>query len=324
MKVGYFAAHELYSPDELLEHVRAADRAGFHSVWSSDHIHPWWDTDAECGAAWPWLGAALSETDAARIGTGVTPPIARYHPGMIAQTFATLGAMASGRVHLALGTGEAMNETPLGFDWPPYEERRNRLIDACEIIHRLWDGGFTTYDGHYWHVDTCKLYTLPDDRVPLYIAGNGPKTARVAGEYADGFYTIPDIETFQDELAPALREGAEAANRDPDDIDIIRHFGLSYGEDYDKALEHAGFWRGPRAIGFHQDIHDPREIEKRGRELSLDVMEDAWLITDDLDDINRVLERHEEAGFDEVVFQASSSPSQRNYIEGLAELGWLE
>lgn len=324
MKVGYFAAHELYPPEELLEYVSAADKAGFHTVWSSDHMHPWWDTGAHCGAAWPWLGAALAETMSVRLGTGVTPPIARYHPGIIAQTFATLGTMYPSRVHLALGTGEAMNETPLGFNWPPYEERRKRLIDACEIIHGLWDGGFIDYEGHYWDVDTCKLYTLPQERIPLFIAGNGPKTARVAGRYADGFYTIPDIDTYREELAPALQEGAEAANRDPKEIDIIRHFGLSYGKDYDQALQHAGFWRGPRAIGFHQDIHDPREIERRGRELPLESMEDAWLITDDPADINEVLERHEEAGFDEIVFQASSCPSQIDYIDTIAELGWLD
>lgn len=324
MRVGYFAAHERYAPDTLLDHVEAADSAGFHSVWTSDHIHPWWDTDAHCGAAWPWLGAALERAPSIRMGTGVTPPMARYHPGMVAQTFATLGAMYPGRVHLAIGTGEAMNETPFGYDWPPYEERRKRLVDACEIIHRLWDGGFHDYDGHYWEIDTCKLYTLPDERIPLYIAGNGPRTARVAGRYADGFYTIPDIETYEETLAPALEEGAEEAGRDPDDIARIRHFGLSYGEDYDEALESAGFWRGPRAIGFHQDIHDPREIERRGRELSLGAMEDAWLITDDPDDINDVLKRHEDAGFDEVVFQASSCPSQEDYIEAVADLGWFD
>lgn len=324
MEVSYFAAHEKYGPDTLLEYVRAADQAGFDSVWTSDHIHPWWDTDAHCGAAWPWLGSALEQTSETRIGSGVTPPIARYHPGMIAQVFATLGAMYPGRTHLAIGTGEAMNETPLGYEWPPYEERRKRLVDACEIIHRLWDGGFHDYDGHYWDVDTCKLYTLPDERVPLYIAGNGPKTAYVAGQYADGFYTIPDIDTYKEKLAPALRDGAEEMGRDPGEIKTIRHFGLSYDEDYDAALKGAGFWRGPRAIGFHQPIHDPREIEKQGRELSLDVMEDAWLITNDPDDIHEVLKRHEEAGFDEIVFQASSCPSQKGYIEMMSDLGCLD
>ncbi len=120
MDIGYFAAHEQYSPMKLLDHVGQAENAGFDTAWTSDHIHPWWHTDAHCGAAWPWMGSALERTKSVRVGTGVTPPIARTHPGMIAQTFATLGAMYPGRVHVALGTGEAMNEVPLNYQWPDY------------------------------------------------------------------------------------------------------------------------------------------------------------------------------------------------------------
>ena len=170
MDIGFFAAHEQHSPADLLEHVVRAESVGYDTVWTSDHVHPWWHTDAHCGAAHPWLGAALERTNHVRMGTGVTPPIARYHPGFLAQTFATLGAMYPGRVHLALGTGEAMNEVPLGYDWVEYPERRRRLIDACEIIGRLWDGGFVDYDGEYWGVNDMNLYTRPDERVPLYVA----------------------------------------------------------------------------------------------------------------------------------------------------------
>ena len=79
MDIGYFAAHEQYGPNTLVAHVERAERAGFDTVWTSDHVHPWWHTDAHCGAALPWMGAALERTDDVRIGTGVTPPIARYH-----------------------------------------------------------------------------------------------------------------------------------------------------------------------------------------------------------------------------------------------------
>lgn len=318
MDIGFFAAHEEYDPTELLDLVERADDAGFDTVWTSDHIHPWWDTDAECGSAWPWMGSALDRTESVRIGTGVTPPIGRYHPGMIAQQFATLGAMYPGRVHCALGTGEAMNEMPLGYDFPPYDERRRRLIDACEIIHGLWDGGFHDYDGHYWNVDTTKLYTLPDERVPLYIAGNGPRTAKVAGRYADGFLTLQDPDTYREKLVPALEAGAEEAGRDPDYIRRIQQGFVSYADDYDAALDAVGFWRGPAAVGFDRDVYDPRVIEAEGRKIDSEEMRDTWLVTTDVDDVHAYLGEFRDAGFDEVEIH-SASPDQRAYIDTMAE-----
>lgn len=314
MDIGYFAAHEQYGPLTLVDHVARAERVGFDTVWTSDHIHPWWHTDAHCGAALPWMGATLERTDDVRIGTGVTPPIARYHPGFLAQAFATMGAMYEGRVHLALGTGEAMNESPLGYDWPSYPERRKRLVDACEIVHRLWDGGFHTYDGHHWSIDTMRLYTLPEERVPLYVAGNGPRTTEVAGRYADGFLTLVDVDTYEDDLVPALEAGADRADRDPDGIRRIRQLLISYHPDYDRALESTGFWRGPPAVGFDQAIHDPREIEQAGRDLPMSEMEDEFFVTDDPADVREKLAELEAAGFDEVEL-LSSSPDQETFIE---------
>lgn len=314
MEIGYFTAHEQYDPTTLLRHASLAEEAGFDTVWTSDHVHPWWHTDAQCGAAWPWLGAALESTDSVRIGTGVTPPIARYHPGTIAQVFATLGAMYPGRVHVALGTGESMNEVPLDYEWPAYPERRKRLIDACEIITRLWDGGFTTYDGHYWSVDTFNLYTRPDERVPLFVSANGPKTTHVAGQYADGLLTLVDNERYEDVLVPALEDGAAKAGRDPDEIKRIRQLLVSYDEDYQTALESIGFWRGIPAVGFDAEIPDPRIIEEEGRELPLEEMTDTWVVTSDPKEIRTELEAARDAGFDEVEIH-SGSPDQSTFIE---------
>ncbi len=318
MDIGFFAAHEQYGPNELLAHAEAAERAGFDTVWTSDHVHPWWHTDAHCGAVQPWLGAALERTSSVRLGTGVTPPIARYHPGYLAQVFATLGAMYPGRVHLALGTGEAMNEVPLGYEWVPYPERRRRLIEACEIIHSLWEGGFLTYEGHHWDVQDMNLYTLPEERVPLFIAANGPKTTEVAGRFADGLLTLMDIETYEQRLVPALEAGAKAENRDPTEIKRIRQLLISYDPDFDRALESTGFWRGPPAIGFDQEIADPREIEAAGRDIPIEEMTDEFFVVDDPADIREKLHALDDAGFDEVEL-LSSSPDQVSFLEMMAD-----
>lgn len=314
MDIGYFAAHEQYDPTTLLEYASRAETVGFDTIWTSDHVHPWWHTDAQCGAAWPWLGSVLESTDDVRIGTGVTPPIARYHPGTIAQVFSTLGSMYPGRVHITLGTGESMNEVPLDYEWPPYSERRKRLIDACEIITRLWDGGFTTYDGHHWSVDTFKLYTLPDERVPMYISANGPNTTRVAGQYANGLLTLVDNERYKETLVPALEDGADRADRDPNEITRIKQLLVSYDEEYERALESIGFWRGIPAVGFDAEIPDPRIIEEEGRELSIEEMTDTWVVTDNPAEIREELETARDVGFDEVEIH-SGSPDQETFID---------
>ncbi|NHX36076.1 MULTISPECIES: TIGR03557 family F420-dependent LLM class oxidoreductase [Halolamina] len=318
MNIGVFAAHEQYGPTELLDHATRAEAAGFDTVWTSDHFHPWWHTDAHCGAAWPWLGAALERTDEVRMGTGVTPAIGRYHPGLIAQTFATLATMAPGRVHLTLATGEAMNERPLGYDWPDYPERNRRMRDACEIITRLWDGERLSYDGHHWSADDAKLYTLPEERPRLFVAANGPKSARVAGEYADGLLTLVDPETYREKLVPAIEAGAEEAGRDPDDIDRIRQFSVSYADDPGAALDAVEFWTGSMAVDFSEDVYDPREVERRGKQVPKADWDDWGLITDDPAEVREVVDEHREAGFDEIEF-LSTSPDQARFIDDVSE-----
>ncbi|MEE6211003.1 LLM class flavin-dependent oxidoreductase [Salarchaeum sp. III] len=318
MDIGLFAAHEQYAPSRLLDHAELADDAGFDSVWTSDHFHPWWHTDAHCGAAWPWLGSALERTDSVRMGTGVTPPVGRYHPGLLTQFAATLGSMYPGRVHLTLATGEAMNERPLDYEWPDYPERRARLVDACRIYRKLMTGEFVDYDGHYWNLDGAKLYTRPAEDVPLYVAGNGVHSAEVAGRYADGFLTLAPVETYENELVPALEAGAEEADRNPDEIRRIRQASVSYAEEYADALDAVEFWTGSMAVGFDEDVYDPREVEARGRDIPREDWDGWGLVTDSVADVGELLDRHADAGFDEVEL-LSTSPRQEAFVAAMAD-----
>ncbi|MFL6358198.1 MAG: LLM class flavin-dependent oxidoreductase [Nitrososphaeraceae archaeon] len=84
------------------------------------------------------LAAAAERTKRMQFVTGVTAPIHRYHPAIIAQAFASLDILYLGRIGLGLGTGESMNETPLGFDWPRPKARLKRVIEAAQIISKLW------------------------------------------------------------------------------------------------------------------------------------------------------------------------------------------
>ena len=112
---------------------------GIERCWTSDHFMPWWHSGAAGGAAWPWLGAALARTEKLVMGTGVTAPILRYHPAIVAQVFATLGYMFPNRVFLGVGKGEALNEVTSGNHWPSSRERFQRLKEAIHLIKKTLD-----------------------------------------------------------------------------------------------------------------------------------------------------------------------------------------
>jgi alkanesulfonate monooxygenase SsuD/methylene tetrahydromethanopterin reductase-like flavin-dependent oxidoreductase (luciferase family) len=118
VRISIQAAHEQVNPTDLLHDVIYMDQNGIERCWTSDHFMPWWNTGASGGAAWPWLGAALAKTNKLTIRTGVTAPILRYHPAIVAQVFATLGFMFPNRVFLGVGRGESLNEVTSGNQWP--------------------------------------------------------------------------------------------------------------------------------------------------------------------------------------------------------------
>jgi coenzyme F420-dependent glucose-6-phosphate dehydrogenase len=312
---GYFAAHEQHDPAQLLRHVMLAEKHGFADIWTSDHFHPWAHTNASSGQAWAWMGAAAVSTKFIRIGTAVTSPGYRYHPALIAQTFATLDFMFPGRIFLTLGTGEAMNECPLGFPWPDASARRKRLEESIQIIRALWGEDFVTYKGEYFRTHIANLYTKPKTRIPIYIAANGPMSAYVAGKYADGILTTPaPTAYYKEKLFPAFERGATDAGRDPSNLERIVEILVSYDEDYDRALNSCRFWAGGSIpIFFQYAIYDPRVIESVGNKISLDHISKWAMITTSAEEGIKRTKEFIDAGFTHAQY-LSSSPNESNFI----------
>src|SRR3954452_25530075 len=157
-------SQEEFPPEELLRQAIAAEKAGFDGISSSDHLQPWWEP-GESGHAWPWLGAAGQATSLP-IGTGVTSTGARYHPAPIAQAWITLERLFPGRPLLGLGSGEALNEVPVGDDWPSVGDRSARMEEALSIMVRLWKGDTMTEAGRFYRCVDTKLPTLAERRPP--------------------------------------------------------------------------------------------------------------------------------------------------------------
>src|SRR5919108_261234 len=143
----FAASTEEFLPSEMLAQARAAEDAGFDGTASSDHFAPWFP-DGRGSHAWAFLAAAGAATTGP-LGTSVTPLIHHYHPAVVAQAFMSLEDLYPGRVFLGAGSGEALNEVPLGLDWPPLREQQDRLERALEAITRLWPGEIILQSGFH-------------------------------------------------------------------------------------------------------------------------------------------------------------------------------
>jgi coenzyme F420-dependent glucose-6-phosphate dehydrogenase len=250
------------------------------------------------------------------MGTAVTAPILRYHPAIVAQAFATIGTMYPGRAFIAIATGEAMNELPLGLKWPGFNERAERLEEAIKIIRKLWTEDFTTFRGKYYRLNKANLYTRPSQSIPIYIAASGPRIAELAGRYADGLLTLPfPDEHYTHVLFPALEKGAKEAGREYEKIEKLMELQMSYDEDYDKALQAARWWAPTvMPIFFKAPISDPREIEAHGKLISEEGLKTGWFISNNIDDHIKNIERYIKLGFSNFHFQ-SSSPDEKGFIQ---------
>jgi len=243
-RFGYKASAEQFAPRELLDYAVLAEEVGFDSVFISDHLQPWMHDGGHAPAALPWLGALGERTERILIGTSVLTPTFRYHPGVVAQAFATLGSLYPGRVILGVGTGEALNEATLGFDWPPPPERFQRLKESIALIRKLWSQERVTFDGTFYRTDNATIYDRPETPVPIYIGAAGPAATRLAGRIAEGFITTSGKkqELYTETLLPALAEGLEGAGRSSDDMDTLMEVKVSYHPDRATALENTRFW----------------------------------------------------------------------------------
>jgi coenzyme F420-dependent glucose-6-phosphate dehydrogenase len=290
----FAASHEEFPPSELLRQAQAAEQAGFDGLGCSDHFAPWFP-DGQSGQAWAYLGA-LGQLTKLPIGTGVTPVIHHYHPGAIAQAFMSLEEMYPGRVFLGAGSGESLNEVPLGLDWPSPEEMLERFDNGLEAIVRLWEGETVTMDGGWFGLREAKLYTRAAARPRLFVSAFGPQAARIAGKWGDGLWTLGDPEAAP-EIIDAYRSSCAEHGREPGEI--IFTSGFAWAEDEQAAIEGARRWK-PTQLDevYRDDLHDPAEMQRVAEETVTDeeFAKQGFIVGSDPEEAVERIRQMQEAG----------------------------
>lgn len=191
--LGYTLSSEECGPNDLVRLAQRAEQVGFDFASISDHFHPWTDRQGNSPFVWEVLGGIAQVTAGLRVGTGVTCPTTRMHPAIVAQAAATAAVMLPGRFWLGIGAGENLNEHIVGAGWPEPAVRQERMVEAVEIIRKLWRGGLESHRGAHFTVENARLYTLPDEPPPIYVATGGERATQIAGEIGDGMYgLVPD------------------------------------------------------------------------------------------------------------------------------------
>ncbi|MGI8760952.1 MAG: glucose-6-phosphate dehydrogenase (coenzyme-F420) [Jatrophihabitantaceae bacterium] len=316
IRFGYKASAEQFGPQELLRYGVLAEECGFDSVFVSDHLQPWRHDGGHAPFAMAWLGALGARTEQITIGTSVLTPSFRYHPAIVAQAFATLGCLYPERVVLGMGTGESMNEVPLGLDWPDGKERFARLREAVALIGRLWSEQRVSFDGEYYRTDKATVYDRPDTPVPIYLAGSGPAATRYAGRVGDGYITTSGkgAELYTDTLIPAVRAGAEQAGRSLEELDLMIEVKVSFDHDRQAAMAATRYWG---ALGLTPEqksgVEDPLELQRLADALSVEQTAKRFIVSTDADEHVAAVKRYLDIGFTHLVFHAPG-PDQERFL----------
>jgi G6PDH family F420-dependent oxidoreductase len=223
------------------------------------------------------------------------------HPAIVAQAAATLEVMYPGRTWLGLGSGEALNEHVVAGYWPEAPERINRMFEAIEIISKLFGGKEVKHDGRFFKMETCRLWTLPEKPVPIYIATAGPVTAKRTGQFADGIITVGAPEEKIDGIFAKFAEGAREAGKDVATMPKILQLHLSWAEtDAEAAANAVAEWPNGGMRFPKQDIRSPRDFEQMATLVRPEDFTDRMLMAADPEVHRREIQKFLDLGFDQI------------------------
>jgi len=312
--IGYAAMLEQFYPRDLLVYCQKAEAAGFSGVMAADHVQPWTPQQGQAAFVWSFMTAAAERTRG-DIGPGVTCPSFRTHPAIIAQAAATMTAMYPGRFWLGLGSGEALNEHLVAGYWPEVGERISRMFESVEIIRKLFTGKDVKHHGEYYKMETMRLWTMPPQPPPIYVATAGPITAEKTGRFCDGLITVGAPEEKIEGVFARFEKGAREAGKDVATMPKILQLHLSWAPSDEEAMRNAltewpnGGMKFPKA-----DIRSPFDFAQIAKIVRPEDFQGRMLISSDPDAHRREIQKFIDLGFDRV-FLHNVGRNQLEWIE---------
>jgi len=292
VELGWTLSSEEHPPNRLVETARLAEDAGFGFAMVSDHYHPWIDRQGQSPFVWSVIGGVAHATERIPLGTGVTCPTMRVHPAIVAQAAATSAAMLPGRFFLGVGSGENLNEHVVAPRWPSAAIRLDMLEEAIEIIRELWEGKLVSHRGTHFEVENARLYTLPDQPPPIYVAGTGDTSASLAANRGDGLIgTAPKkelIQSYRDAGGDGPRYG---------------QLHVCWGEREDQARKTAlEVWPNVAIPGeLSQELPLPRHFEEAAQTITEDMVAELVPCGPDPEKHLAQLRKFVDAGYDHVL-----------------------
>jgi G6PDH family F420-dependent oxidoreductase len=307
MEIGYFLSSEEHGPNELVAQAQMASDVGIGSVWISDHFHPWLDDQGQSPFVWSVIGGIASTTPLA-VTTAVTCPTTRIHPAIVAQAAATSAVMLEGRFELGVGTGENLNEHVVGLRWPTSEERRAQLAEAVEVMRKLWSGQEVEHHGRYYTVELARLYTVPEQTIPVPVSAFGPKSVELAAQIGDGLVTTnPSAELVQQYRAA----GGNGT--------ISGGLKICWGPDEEECRKLAHrLWRTSGVPGeLSQELRTPALFEQASSIVDVETATEHVPCGPNVDKIVEAVQQFADAGFDRL-YISQMGPQQAEFFSMFA------
>jgi coenzyme F420-dependent glucose-6-phosphate dehydrogenase len=294
VELGYALSSEEHAPSDLVRHARGAEEAGFGFGLISDHIHPWVDAQGHSPFVWSVLGSIAGATGEFRIGTGVTCPLIRIHPAIVAHAAATVACLMPGRFFLGVGTGENLNEHVLGAKWPAPDERLEMLEEAVEVMRQLWQGGYQTHRGKHYTVENLRIFDIPDEPIEVAVAAMQPQAAELAGRIGDALVNVAPKEEIIGNFDEAGGKGKPKYGQ----------ITVCYAKSKDEAKKTA-FEIWPNALvegSASQELPLPSDFDQLVGDRDADELEGTLTLGPDPDEYLEQIEEYGKAGYTHAYF----------------------